>query len=222
MTVQCALRRWEEDFSLINMRWLLQPEKVSASVFLHGRQFDLQTGRQSAPAGQAAALVVVRYQMHQTQQSCPLQCVQHIAASSIIKSPPLLIAILNSTPSFSSPTQKWSQTNMTPRSAVLYSLYTQSLILWHSQTALPFLPDCFLITDHPYQISFTVTRSDLSHNVSSSMQTILKNRDFLLHQLIVFCPIFSVFASKFGQNLTEVIAWTAWLCAEQFLRTSPT
>ena len=96
LTVQCAFRRWEEDFSLINMRWILQPEKVSASVFLHGRQFDLQTGRQSAPAGQAA-LVVVRYQMHQTQQSCPLQCVQHIAASSIIKSPPLLIAaILNS------------------------------------------------------------------------------------------------------------------------------
>ena len=77
LTVQCALRRWEEDFSLINMRWILQPEKVSASVFLHGRQFDLQTGRQSAPAGQAAALVVVRYQMHQTQQSCPLQCVQY-------------------------------------------------------------------------------------------------------------------------------------------------
>ena len=61
--MQCALRRWEEDFSLINMRWLLQPEKVSASVFLHGRQFDLQTGRQSAPAGQAAALVVVRYRV---------------------------------------------------------------------------------------------------------------------------------------------------------------
>ena len=90
----------------LNMRWILQPEKVSASVFLHGRQFDLQTGRQSAPAGQAAAPVVVRYQMHQTQQRCPLQCVQHIAASSIIKSPPILIAILNSTPSFSSPTQK--------------------------------------------------------------------------------------------------------------------
>ena len=103
--VDCALRRWEEDFSLINMRWILQPEKVSASVFLHGRQFDLQTGRRSAPAG-PAALVVVRYQMHQTQQSCPLQCVQHIVASSIIKSPPILIAILNSTPSFSSPTQK--------------------------------------------------------------------------------------------------------------------
>ena len=135
----------------INMRSILQPEKVSASVFLHGRQFDLQTGRQSAPAGQAAALVVVvRYQMHQTQQRCPLQCVQHIAASSIIKSPPLPIAILNSTPSFSSPTQKWNQTNMTPRSAVLYSQYTQSLILWHSQTALPFMPDCFLIADHPY------------------------------------------------------------------------
>ena len=135
----------------INMRWILQPVKISASVFLHGRQFDLQTGRQSAPAGQAAALVVVvRYQMHQTQQRCPLQCVQHIAASSIIKSPPLPIAILNSTPSFSSPTQKWNQTNMTPRSAVLYSQYTQSLILWHSQTALPFLPDCFLIADHPY------------------------------------------------------------------------
>ena len=93
--VDCALRRWEEDFSLINMRWILQPEKVLASVFLHGRQFDLQTGRQSAPAGQAAALVVVvRYQMHQTQQRCPLQCVQHIAASSIIKSPPLLLIAL--------------------------------------------------------------------------------------------------------------------------------
>ena len=79
----------------INMRWILQPVKISASVFLHGRQFDLQTGRQSAPAGQAAALVVVvRYQMHQTQQRCPLQCVQHIAASSIIKSPPLLLIAL--------------------------------------------------------------------------------------------------------------------------------
>ena len=131
----------------INMRWILQPVKISASIFFHGRQFDLQTGRQSAPAGPAAlVVVVVRYQMHQTQQSCPVQCVQHIAASSIIKSPHRT----NSTPSFSSPTQKWNQTNMTPRSAVLYSPYTQSFILWHSQTALPFLPDCFLIADHPY------------------------------------------------------------------------
>ena len=77
----------------INMRWILQPVKISAFVFLHGREFDLQTGRQSAPAG-PAAVVVVRYQMHQTQQSCPLQCVQHIAASSKIKSPPLLIAVI--------------------------------------------------------------------------------------------------------------------------------
>ena len=77
----------------INMRWILQPVKISASVFLHGRQFDLQTGRQSAPAGQAAALVVVRYQMLQTQQRCPPQCVQHMAASSIIKSPPFLITL---------------------------------------------------------------------------------------------------------------------------------
>ena len=77
----------------INMRWILQPLKISASLFFHGRQFDLQTGRQSAPAGRAALLVVVGYQMHQTQQSCPLQCVQHIASSSIIKSPPLLIAL---------------------------------------------------------------------------------------------------------------------------------
>ena len=76
-----------------NMRWILQPVKISASVFFHGRQFDLQTGRQSAPAGPAALVVVVRYQMHQTQQSCPLQCVQHIASSSIIKSPHLLIAL---------------------------------------------------------------------------------------------------------------------------------
>ena len=44
----------------INMRWILQPVKISASIFFHGRQFDLQTGRQSAPAGRAA-LVVVGY-----------------------------------------------------------------------------------------------------------------------------------------------------------------
>ena len=128
----------------INMRWILQLEKVSASVFLHGREFDLQTGRQSAPAGPAAALVVVRYQMHQTQQSCPLQCVQHIAASSKIKSPPLLIAVIF----FAYTEVKPNQHDAEERR--ITQPYTQSLILWHSQSALPFLPDCFLIADHPY------------------------------------------------------------------------
>ena len=208
----------------INMRWILQPLKISASIFFHGRQSDLQTGRQSAPAG-PAALVVVRNQMHQTQQRCPLPSPMRPAYSRVqFNQEPSPPHRTNSTPSFSSPVDTEVKPNQHDVEERRITQPVYPILDSLAQSAGSSIP-AWLFSDRwssLHQVSSTATISDRCHNLYSPMKTILKNRDFLLNQLIVFCPIFQVFASKFGQNLTEVIAWTAWLCAVQFLRRGPT